>query len=78
MRWSVIEIGQLRRWTHKHSPLPVEWEDKVFLIVEEKLRWIDGNGVFHKSWRFIIDSQVEPAWRDADIENMSEIVSEAG
>jgi hypothetical protein len=72
----MIEIGQLRRWTYKHSPLPVAWEDKVFLIVEEKLRWIDRDGVFHRSWRFIIDGELEPFWRDEDIERMSEVVNE--
>ena len=73
----MIEVGQLRRWTWKHPPLPVAWEDKVFLIIEERPRWIDRDGVHHSSWTFIIDGQVEPSWRDGDIEKFSEVVSEA-
>lgn len=74
----MIEIGQLRRWTWKHSPLPVSWEDRVFLIVEENLRWVDNRGKRHSSWSFMIDGLVELNWRGEDIEKMSEIVDEAG
>jgi hypothetical protein len=73
----MIEVGQLRRWTWKNSPLPVAWEDKLFLVVEEQPRWVDSDGVRHSSWTFIIDGQVEPSWRDEDIERFSEVVDEA-
>jgi hypothetical protein len=73
----MIEVGQLRRWSWKNFPLPVAWEDKVFLIIEERPRWIDRDGVRHSSWTFIIDGQVEPSWRGGDIEKFSEVVSEA-
>lgn len=72
----MIEVGQLRRWTYKNSPLPIAWEDKTFLIIEENLRWIDRNGVRHSNWIFIIDGQVERSWRDEDIEKMSEVVND--
>lgn len=72
----MIEVGQLRRWTWKHSPLPIAWEDKVFLIVEERLRWIDRHGIRHSNWIFIIDGQVETSWRGDDIEKMSEVVND--
>jgi hypothetical protein len=71
----MIEIGQLRRWTWKHSPLPVAWEDKIFLIVKETPRWIDSDGVRHSSWSFVIDGKIETSWRDEDIEKMSEVVN---
>ena len=74
----MIEVGQLRRWTWKNSPLPVAWEEKVFLIVEEQPRWVDSDGVRHSSWTFIIDGLVETSWRDEDIERFSEVVDEAG
>ena len=73
----MIEVGQLRRWSWKNSPLPVAWEDKVFLIVEEQPRWVDSDGVRHSSWTFIIDGLVETSWRDEDIERFSEVVDEA-
>ena len=73
----MIEVGQLRRWTWKNSPLPVAWEDKVFLIVEERLRWVDKEGTRHSNWTFIIEGQVETSWRDEDIERFSEVVDEA-
>ena len=72
-----VEVGQLRRWTWKHSPLPVAWEDKTFLIVKEIPRWVDPDGVRHSSWSFIIDGETETHWRDEDIVRMSEVVSEA-
>jgi hypothetical protein len=67
----MIEVGQLRRWSWKNSPLPVAWEDKVFLIVEERLRWVDKEGVRQSNWTFIIEGQVETSWRGEDIEMMS-------
>lgn len=70
----MIEVGQLRRWAWEHSPLPIAWEDKVFLIVEERLRWIDKDGVRHSNWTFIIEGQVETSWRGEDIEMMSVVV----
>ena len=73
----MIEVGQLRRWTWKNSPLPVAWEDKLFLVVEEQPRWVDSDGVRHSSWTFIIDGLVETSWRDEDIERFSEVVDEA-
>ena len=74
----MIKVGQLRRWVWKNSPLPVVWEDKIILIVEESLRWIDSEGGRHSNWTFIINGQVEPSWRDEDIEKYSEVVSEPG
>jgi hypothetical protein len=71
----MIKVGQLRRWTWKHPPLPDAWEGKTFLIIEERLRWIDSDGVRHSSWTFIIEGLVEPSWRDEDIERMSEVVN---
>ena len=73
----MIEVGQLRRWTWKNSPLPVAWEDKLFLVVEEQPRWVDSDVVRHSSWTFIIDGLVETSWRDEDIERFSEVVDEA-
>ena len=73
----MIEVGQLRRWSWKNSPLPVAWEEKVFLIVEEQPRWVDSDGVRHSSWTFIIDGLIETSWRDEDIERFSEVVDEA-
>ncbi len=73
----MIEVGQLRRWTWKNSPLPVAWEDKLFLVVEEQPRWVDSDGVRHSSWTFIIDGLIETSWRDEDIERFSEVVDEA-
>jgi hypothetical protein len=70
----MVEIGQLRRWTWKRSPLPIAWEDRVFLIIEEKLRWIDREGTRHRSFSFIIDGQAEDFWREDDIERMSELI----
>ena len=72
----MIEVGQLRRWTWKNSPLPVAWEDKLFLVVEEQPRWVDSDGVRHSSWTFIIDGLIETSWRDEDIERVSEVVDE--
>lgn len=72
----MIEVGQLRRWTWKHSPLPIAWEGKIFLIIEERLRWIDKEGTRHSNWTFIIEGQVEPSWRGEDIEKMSEVIVE--
>jgi hypothetical protein len=72
----MIEVGQLRRWTWKHSPVPIDWEGKTFLIIEEWLRWVDSDGVRHASWTFIIDGLVEPSWRDEDIERFSEVIDE--
>ena len=72
----MIEVGQLRRWTWKNSPLPVAWEDKLFLVVEEQPRWVDSDGVRHSSWTFIIDGLIETSWRDEDIERFSEVVDE--
>ena len=69
-----LRVGQLRRWAWKHSPLPVAWEGKAFLLVEERIRWIDRDGTRHSIWTFIIDGQVEPGWRDEDIEKFSEVV----
>jgi hypothetical protein len=73
-----IEVGQLRRWTWKHPPLPIEWVGKIFLIVEEKPRWIDRDGKRRSSWSLIVDGELEPSWRDEEIERMSEVISEAG
>ena len=73
----MIEVGQLRRWTWKNSPLPVAWEDKLFLVVAEQPRWVDSDGVRHSSWTFIIDGLIETSWRDEDIERFSEVVDEA-
>ena len=70
----MIEVGQLRQWSWKNSPLPIAWEDKVFLIVEERLRWIDKEGTRHSNWTFIIEGQVEKSWRGEDIEKMSSVV----
>ena len=70
----MIEPGQLRRWSWKSSPLPVAWESKLFLIIEEKLRWVDREGVRHSDWTFIIEGQVETGWRGEDIEMMSVVV----
>lgn len=72
----MIKVGQLRRWTWKHSPLPAAWEGGVFLIVEENLRWIDNKGRRHSSWSFMMDGFLEPNWRGEDIEQMSEVVNE--
>ena len=73
----MIEVGQLRRWTWKNSPLPVAWVGKTFLIIEEIPRWIDLDGRQHSSWAFIIDGQIERKWPDDDIERMSEVIDEA-
>jgi hypothetical protein len=70
----MLEIGQLRRWTWKHSPLPVVWEDKVFLTVSEELRWIDPDGNRHSTWTILIDGDTSTRWRGADIERMSELI----
>ena len=74
----MIEVGQLRRWTWRNSPLPVAWEGKMFLVVEERRRWIDRDGRRHSDWTFIIDGDLETGWRDKDIERFSEVISEAG
>lgn len=74
----MIEVGQLRRWTWRSSPLPVAWEGKMFLMIDEDHRWIDRGGGRHSDWSFIIDGGLETGWRDADIEKFSEVISEEG
>ena len=58
--------------------MPVEWEGKMFLVVEEVPRWIDRDGRRHSDWTFIIDGQVETSWRNEDVEKFSEVISEEG
>ena len=72
----MLEVGQLRRWTWKSSPLVELWDDKVFLLVEEIPRWIDKNGKRYSMWSFMIDGQVETGWTGDDIEKMSEAINE--
>ena len=72
----MLEVGQLRRWIWQHSPLPVEWEGKTFMVIEEIPRWIDKDGKRYSMWAFIIDGQVETGWTSDDLQKMSEAIDE--
>lgn len=73
-RWSVIEVGQLRRWTHDEIPTGLDWNGRIFLVIEEKVRWIDGKGKCYSSWRFLMDGVAEGPWRGEDLESVSEVL----
>ena len=71
----MVSLGQLRRWTHYHSPVPDEWRGKVFLVVAERPRLILKDGSKLSSWDIFIDGQVDTHWHESNLEQMSEVIS---
>ena len=71
----MIEVGQLRRWTYGHPPIPAEWRGETFLMVEEEVVWVEKSGRRHCRWKFLVNGTLETHWREEDVERMSEVVS---
>jgi hypothetical protein len=72
----MVEVGQLRRWTYNHPPVPSEWYDEVFLVIEARTRWRTASGVTMTSWTIMIHGTVEGCWNERDLETMSEVIDE--
>ena len=78
MSAALLRVGQLRRWTCSHPPVPSEWYDLTFMIVAKRLHWVDPRGVQHASIDILVDGQLDQGWRDQDILTMSEVIDEEG
>lgn len=66
-----IEPGQLRRWKEGFD---IDFDGTMFMVVGER----EDSNVHLRLWRILIDGEICGGWTDNLLEDLSEVVNEAG